>query len=441
MIKGSFYIMSAKLLGYGVRLVLPFFLVRLLTVADFGAYRQFFLLDVYIATLFQFGLNQALYYFIPRDPRNGGAYFVNSLWMNIVIFAVAFTIIGTFRQQISSWLNMPILGNALPVLAAYTSMLILTTACDCYLTARQRIRASATFEIGGQVLVSIATVGAAWMTRDLMSVLQALVVARCLQLVAMLSFIHWRLHGFRAERYFSGLGEQVRYGMILGIGGTFGTMLLRLHDFFVSRYYGTEVYAVYSVGCTEIPIIQIFTQSVAMVALGKFAAMDKSGDWDGVAKLWDRVLTSTYAITIPVVAVLLLVARPLVVLMFTEAYEAAVPIFRVNTLLKLSLLFNATLVLRAMNRNGVTVWVNAIAMAVSPFVLYAGMKLGGLVGIIGAQAVLMVLSRLVPVFILNRSSPVPLPYIPSFGQVWLFYREIWDGARHRLRLRRGGSLG
>ena len=73
MLNQSLYIFASKIAGYGIRLVLPYFLVRTLSVEDFGSYRQFFLLEMYIGGLFQFGLNQALYYFIPRDQKNAGA--------------------------------------------------------------------------------------------------------------------------------------------------------------------------------------------------------------------------------------------------------------------------------------------------------------------------------------------------------------------------------
>ncbi len=435
MLNRSLYIMSSKLLGYGVRLILPYFLVRLMTVADFGAYRQFFLLEVYIASLFQLGLNQALYYFIPRDERNAGAYFLNSVLMNVVVFTTAFAAIGAFAGPLSRWLNMAILADAFWLLAVHTVLLMLTSACDCYLTARQRIRSSAVFEIGGQVIVSLATVAAAYATRRLDVVLLALVAARGVQLAAMLAYIHHRMHGFAAERYFFGLRVQIRYGVTLGVAGTLSMMLARLGDFFVSRYYGTEVYAVYSVGCTEIPVIQIFTQSLAMVALSQFASLELQHDREGIRRLWRKILTSTYAVTLPTIAFLLLVAKPLIVFMFTGTYADAVPIFQINTLLKLHLLFNATLVLRAMDRNGVSIWVNAATLLAAPFLLYAGMALGGLIGIITAQAVLMVASRLAPMFVVNRITDLRLPYVVGVGELAGFYRDAWTKARHVVRSR------
>ncbi|HQN00480.1 MAG TPA: lyase family protein, partial [Candidatus Hydrogenedentes bacterium] len=155
---------------------------------------------------------------------------------------------------------------------------------------------------------------------------------RALQLLGMVAVIHLRLRGFHAERYFVGVRNQVRYGMVLGVAGTLWSMVARLHDFFVSRYYGTEAYAVYSAGCTEIPIAQVFTQAVAVVALGQFALLEQNQDWAGIRRLWHRVLTSSYAILLPTTILLVAVARPLVVFMFTATYAGAVPIFQINTL-------------------------------------------------------------------------------------------------------------
>lgn len=438
MLNQSLYIFTSKIASYAVRLALPYFLVRLLPVSDFGAYRQFFLLEMYIGALFQLGITQALYYFIPRDVRNAGAYLLNSVLMNLLVFGLGFTAIGLTVGPISTWLNMAILKDAFWMLALYSVTMILAISCDAYLIARQNVKASAVFEVLGQTLASVVCVAAAFVTRRLDAILIGLVAARVVQLAAMLAYIHWRLHGFRSERYFFGIREQLRYGILLGASGTLFTMLIRMHEFFVSRYYGTEAYGIYSAGCTELPIIQIFVQSLAAVALGQFAKLEQENDWAGIRVLWRRVLTSSYAVALPVIAVLLLVSKPLILFMFTDAYAQAIPIFQVNTVAKLGLVFNAALVLRAMNRNDISIWTNAIPLVAAPVLLYAGMKLGGMVGIMVAHAVLMVGCRLLCNVFMNRVIPAPLPYVVGPADLLAFYRESWLKLRSVLASRRRG---
>ncbi|MBK8286529.1 MAG: oligosaccharide flippase family protein [Ahniella sp.] len=437
----SLYIFASKIAGYAVRLILPYFLVRLLSVSDFGAYRQFFLLDMYIGALLQLGLTQALYYFIPRDVRNAGAYLLNSVLMNLLRLGIGFTVIGLASGPISQWLNMAILKDAFWMLTLYSVTMILAVSCDTYLIARQKVKASAAFEVLGQTLASVVCVAVAFLTRRLDAILIGLVAARIVQLVAMSAYIHWRLHGFKSERYFFGIREQIRYGMVLGASGPMFTMLMRLHEFFVSRYYGTEAYGIYSAGCTELPIIQLFVQSLAAVALVQFAKLEQDNDWEGIRALWRKVLTSSYAVALPVIAVLLLVSKPLILFMFTETSAEALPIFQVNTLAKIGLVFNSALVLRAMNRNDISIWTNAITLVLAPLLLYVGMKLGGMVGIIAAQALLMIGCRLLGNVILNRIIPAPLPYVVRPGELLDFYRDTWLKARERISSRRRARHG
>lgn len=439
MINKSLYIFVSKMFGYGIRLVLPYFLVRLLTQADFGAYRQFFLLEMYIGSLFALGLNQALYYFIPRDEANSGAYFLNTVLMNLIVFTTAFTFIGIFSTQLSHWLNMAILHDALWKLAVNGVLLVLAVACDCYLVARQRVKAAAVFEIVGQVLVSISCVSVAFATRSVQAILIGLAAARAAQLVSMMVYIHLKLNGLKAQHYFRGVREQIRYGVVLGAGGTLFTLMMRLHEFYVSRYFGTENYAIYSAGCTDLPFIQMFVQSLSVVALGQFALMEKEQDWEGIRKLWHRVLTSSYAVALPVVAFLLLVSKPLILFMFTDKYAAAVPIFQINTVAKIGLVFNSSLVLRAVRRNDMSMWANAVGLVMSPVLLYAGMKLGGMVGIVIAQAVIVVGCRLIGNVFMNRILERPLPYFVSVRDLFAFYRESWSKVRSMWMARRAGA--
>lgn len=432
MLNQSLYIFGSKMAGYAVRLVLPYFLVRLLTVGEFGSYRQFFLLEMYISSLFQLGLNQALYYFIPRDLRNAGAYFLNTLLLNFIVFALAFTAIGIALGPLSGWLNMAVLKDMFWLLVGNVVVLMTVIASDCYLTSRQEIKAAAVFEIAGQTLMSVACLAAAYLTRRLDAILLALLFARTVQAASMIAYVHWHLRGFRADRYFFGIRQQVRYGVVLGAAGTLFTVLMKLHEFFVSRYYGTEGYAVYSAGCTDIPLVRIFTQAVAMVSLGQFAVMEKQGDWLGIGRTWDRVMTSSYAITIPVVAGLVLVADPLMRFMFTDTYAGAIPIFQVASVMKIAMVFNATLVLRAMSRNDVSIWTNVVTLVLALPMLYLGMKLGGMVGIMVAQTTLLVGSRMAAVVWMNRIIPVHLPYVVTWGQLSEFYLEAWCKGRERL---------
>lgn len=425
--------------GYGIRLLLPIVLVRMLSKADFGTYRQFFLVEALVVTIFQLGVNQALYYFIPRDPRRSSSYFFNSQFTNLVIYTLAFLVIGLNRDFLAAQLHMPVLSRYFWSLILYTILLSLTVSADCFIIARERVKVSAAFEIGGQVLASAATLVAAFYWRSLEAIFAGLVVARFALLVGMVAYVQAALRGFSNMRPFSDYWGQMKYGLVLGIGGTFGTLLMKLHEIVVSRYFGIETYAVYSAGCTDIPIMQNFQQALAVVALGQFALMEKNGDWQGIRRLWDKIMAGMYGVAIPLTLLFVVLAEPLIVIMFTREYAGAIPVFRIMTLMRLQAVWNASLVLRAMGRNDVTLKVHLTALLVGPFMLYGGMKLGGLVGVALAQMLLMIGVRLISQFWLNRLAGARLRYGVAPAEVVEFYRESVRKLRSRLPVRLGGQ--
>lgn len=429
MLRDTSYIFVAKVIGYGIRILLPAFLVRVLTKADFGAYNQFFLIEILFQTVFQLGVNQAQFFFVPKDPKNAGGIFLNSIFFNVGLFAVAYSVIGVSRHQISEFLNMPVLVDLFWPLAVYTLLLMLTVCCSTYLMARKKFLQSAVLEVVNQVVVSIATLVAAYLTRDLKAIILALVLARFVCVVLTLAYIHFRTNGFASEHYFVGARKQFMYGVTLGVAGMLWTFLMRTHELFVSRFFDLETFAVYSAGCKRIPVLMFFTESIGPVALVQFAQLKAAEDWEGIRDLWNKVLGMTYGVGIPITIFFVLIAQPLITLMFTSEYQEAVFIFQINSVAALYQLLVPSRVLRAMDRNDISVKVHAGVLLALPFALYAGMTVAGMKGVIVAHAVMLILGRVAVNFVLNRIAPIRLRYVPPVADVWGFYRESFAKGR------------
>jgi len=423
MLSQSAYLFAAKVLGFGLRLLLPIFLVRVMTKADIGAYNQFFLVETLLRTLFQMGVNQSQFFFVPRDRENAGGYFLNSLLLNALLFAVGYSLVGVFREQAADFLGMPILTLYFREIVIYGVLLMANVTAMTYLMASKHFKQAAFFEINMQVLASIATLGAAFYTRDLRTILVALIVSRGLSFLMVMAYIHFMHRGFRSKRYFFDIKQQVKYGLVLGVAGMLWTLLMRMHEVTVSKFYDLETYAVYAQGLKQIPILQFYSQSITSVALVHFAQLVKDDDWAGVQAYWNKILASLYGLGLPITLFFLVVAQPLVILMYTQDYAQAVPIFRINAIGWLFFLLNPALVLRAMDRNDMTLKIHLGIMVLLPVVLYAGMKSYGLVGIIIAHALMLIGGRVVTMLFLNRLAPVHLAIIPSRRDVGEFYRN------------------
>jgi len=430
--RSSALLFLAKVVGFGIRILLPVFLVRVLSKAEVGAYFQFFLLEAVTMTVFQLGAAQSLFYFVPRDPRNAGGYLAGSLGLSVLFMAAGFGLLAPFHVQAAGATGLGMLDAYYGRLAVYVTIVMILVVLESYTTARGWITATAAWDVGRQVAATAATLLAAWIWRDLPHVIAALIVVRAASAVAMAGWIHVARRGFATERWRIDLKAQVRYGVVLGLTGMLVTLTMRFHELFVNRFYDIETYAVYAAGVRQIPVLQFFTHSVAMVTLARFSELEKAGDWIGIRDLWNRYHAGTWAVGLPVTLLFLVAARPLVLLMFTPEYADAVPIFRINAVAMLYMVLNPTLVLRAMDRNDLSLRVNAVMVAALPLLLYGGMKAWGLPGIIAAHGFALITARLVNLWALNRVAAVRLPLVPPRAAVAAFLRDAALGVRRRL---------
>src|SRR5215470_17815222 len=60
----------SRIANYGLMIISPVILVRILTVADFGRYREFLLYSSLLQGLASFGFSASLLYFIPLHPSS-----------------------------------------------------------------------------------------------------------------------------------------------------------------------------------------------------------------------------------------------------------------------------------------------------------------------------------------------------------------------------------
>src|SRR5688572_535528 len=92
-------------------MISPLILARLLTVADFGRYREFLLYVMVLTGIAAFGVNGSLLRFVPRDPVSGWR-FVNQ---SIVLTLIGSTLVGAMTLVLNTMFGGALLGQyALP---------------------------------------------------------------------------------------------------------------------------------------------------------------------------------------------------------------------------------------------------------------------------------------------------------------------------------------
>jgi O-antigen/teichoic acid export membrane protein len=324
------WMMLAKTLAFIFSFALPLLLVRRLNQAEFGLYKQVFLIVGSAVLIFPFGFHMSAYYYLPREPERKGQIVFNILLFYVLILGAVCLIIVLYPSVLEVILG----GRELTEYAPLISLIVFTWGCSSFLetvaVANQEIRLATIFIVTANSTKTIFLVGAV-VFGSFRMLLYAAILQGFLQLVALLTYLRARFGRFWREFDWQLLWAQMSYALPLGISATILRFQIDLDSFFVSKQLGAAALAVYAIGCLNIPLFFLISDAVGSVMIPRVSYLEKIGAKREIVELLARMVRKLSAIALPVYALLLVVGPEFIAVLFTTKYSASWPIFAINT--------------------------------------------------------------------------------------------------------------
>lgn len=194
----------------------------------------------------------------------------------------------------------------------------------------------------------------------------------------------------RPER--SLLHEQLRYSLPFGLAVLVGTLQGNFHHLVVSHSFDAATFAIFAVGCLQIPLIDFIAVPMADVMVVKMTEARREHQPARAKEMWHQAMSDLALLFVPLVGLLLVAADSLIVLLYTDSYAASVPIFRVFIL---SVLFTPLLVESVLRVHADTRWILVlstlqlaiVASLIRPFLDRFGLVGGVLVTLVAVVVV------------------------------------------------------
>jgi O-antigen/teichoic acid export membrane protein len=123
------------------------------------------------------------------------------------------------------------------------------------------------------------------------------------------------------------------------------------HQFAVASRFDIATFAIYSVGCLQIPLVDFLASPACNVMMIRMREESQEGRWDRVLGIWHDTTRRLALVFFPLVGLLLANAVPLITLLFTERYAAAVPLFQIFSLSIIGSAFQINGALRVFAQN------------------------------------------------------------------------------------------
>lgn len=326
---GARPLVLARAFSACITLLIPLVLARVLTVSEYGTFKQFFLISSTLYLVLGLGIPQSLYYFLPRSEAGDRRAFLGQT----LLFLLVAGGLGALAVHCSGGLLEKVGGQALGEVAApmalYVWLLLGGAALEAGLTAQGRTRAAAACFVCSDTARAAAFLLPALAGRGLVGALWGAALFAALRTVSAWAVL---LAGTRGPLVRGRLlRQQVVYALPYG-----GAMLVampqqQLHQYAVSLSSSPAAFALYSVGCFNLPVVDLLytpTTEILMYRIGELERKARPAQ-EAVRAFRDAVGKLALAF-VPLALGVFAVAPSFLSLLYGPAYEGAAPILRVS---------------------------------------------------------------------------------------------------------------
>src|SRR5947209_6979177 len=230
------------------------------------------------------------YYFLPREGERERKQIVfNVLLFSCLVGGLACFVLAVRPALIASVFSDATLVGYAPLIGTVILFWVVSSFLETVAVANQETRLSTVFIISAQLTKTLFMLVALLMFGSLRSLVYAALLQAILQTVLLLYYLESRFKGFWRSFDFSMLRTQMAYAMPPGFAGLLYTAQTDLHNYFVSHRFSTAEFAVYSVGCLELPLIGLLRESIISVMIPRVSFLEKQGESREIILLIARV--------------------------------------------------------------------------------------------------------------------------------------------------------
>jgi O-antigen/teichoic acid export membrane protein len=401
--KRAAWLASARVLAFAMTLPFPLVLVRTLSQSDFGLYKQVFQILLTVLALAGLGVNMSVLYFLPRNPDKKPQIAFNVLAFYAVLGSVVALLFAVYPGAVTLIFKGDGLVPHMPLLGLAILLWLLATVLEVVAIADNDIRSASIFILVSQLTKSALMMLAAVLFGSVHAVVVAAVLQGVLQCAIMFGYLRKRYGRFWSAFDWPLFKAQLANALPFGIGGLAYATQGDLHNYFVSHYFDPDQFAIYAVGCFQLPLLGMLLDSVISVLLPEVARREAAADYQGIIQLWAAAIRKLALFFIPVYMLLFVVRHEFITVLFTKNYSAAAPIFAINLLNILLYICVPTSILRSFDElKFLRLKLSLLIIPLGAIALYFGIHSAGLVGAITAVVIVQTLDLTIVVFAIAR---------------------------------------
>jgi O-antigen/teichoic acid export membrane protein len=326
----AFLLTAAKALDVAGLTVLGMIFSRVLTVEDYGTYRQVWLLYYTLIPLFTLGISTSVNYFVPRLSTDQQKTFIFQTYFGLFVLGLIFAILlyaGAGYYSIR--FNNPALDPVIKIFALIPLLTMPTSYYhNLYICLKMAVKAAVILSVSTILRFSViaATV---YINPSLEYIFKAFLLYYIGEFIVLTLLIFRPFRQTSLQLKHQNLLEQLKFTVPIGMSSMIGTINRQIDKIIISGHFTVREFAIYSNGSTELPIARILNSAVMSVIMPELVRLYSQGEYKKLLQLWHRSIRKVSLIILPVMVFLFVFAKEFLLLLYSEKYLDSAGIFQI----------------------------------------------------------------------------------------------------------------
>lgn len=326
----AFWVGLGSLSSFALALLSAAILSRYFNKADYGTYRQILYVYNTLLIIFTAGLPRVFNYYLPRYNLAQGKDIVLKITKVLFLGGLAFSVfLFAFSGLIADILKNPELSRGIKYFSPIPMLLLPTLGIEGIFSSYKKTIFIAIYNTVSRILMLLFIVLPVIVLKGTyLYAIYGWIAVSVLTLIIAYYFRRIPFRGVKIEDSHLHFREILKYSLPLVSASLAGIAFRSANQFYISRYFGPEVFAGFSNGFIEIPMVHMITGATSTVLMPIFSKIihDKS-DITQLTNLWKNALQKSAVLIYPMVIFFLFYSREVVTIVYSEAYADSAKYF------------------------------------------------------------------------------------------------------------------
>ncbi len=332
--KQAFWISVGSLFAFGFSIVSSMILSRYFAKEDYGTYKQVIYVYNTLLTVFTLGLPKAFSYFLPRVPIDQAKSLIRKI-TNLFFFlgAIFSSILFIFSPQIASILKNPDLEIALKIFSPVPLLMLPTMGLEGILSTYRKTQFIALYTILTRVFMLLCVaLPVILFGGDYIQAIIGFVVSSFITFLLALYLKYYPIKNSGNEKAEITYKEVFNFSLPLLYASIWGVIINSADQFFISRYFGSKVFAEFSNGSIELPFVGMIVSATSTVLSPIFSKIshERLDPQKEIFPIWMNVFEKSAKLIYPLVIYCWFFADILMVVLYGQQYENSYIYFRIK---------------------------------------------------------------------------------------------------------------